>query len=299
MLHKPLPMSLDLFFYKPDASNASKQVIGSYLEKKASFQNYAGGNQWLYNNDDTGVYCAIEYTEPDLGDAGGEADYPGFTNTNFTFNLNYLRPDFFGLEAFLLVEKIVRELDLYIVNPQMGAEAEDPHKPSPGSLYKSWSDFNATICKEKFVEFKAKYYPLGRSTEIWKHNFARNDMQDTLGEVYFVPKVLFVETKRTGEPMTLTTWTTHIPNVFPKADFVCLNRDFRRLLTQVKESGVISWAMFVATFDAYLEDDTNGTKIIYPHNSVKAAKSFNSVRFEQPLSNFQETEVDKLWNAKP
>jgi hypothetical protein len=292
-------MSLDLFFYKPDASTTTKQAIGNYLEKIAGFQNYSGGNEWLYNNEDTGVYCVIEYTEPDQDDPEDEEDHPGFTNTHFTFNLNYLRPDFFGLEAFLLVEKIVGELDLYVVNPQMGAESEDPHKPSPGWLYKSWSEFNAAICREKFIEFKAKYYPLERSTETWKHNFTRNDMQDMLGEVYFVPKVLFVETRETGEPTTLTTWTTHIPNVFPKADFVCLNRDFRRLFQQVKENGVISWATFIATFGALLEDYTNGTKIIRPDNAAKAARLFNSVRFEQPLSNFQETEIDKFWNAKP
>jgi hypothetical protein len=53
------------------------------------------------------------------------------------------------------------------------------------------------------------------------------------------------------------------------------------------------------TMTTYLEDYTNGTKIIHPDSAAKAARLFNSVRFEQPLSNFQETEIDKLWNAKP
>jgi hypothetical protein len=63
--------------------------------------------------------------------------YENFTdldNIYFTFNLNYLRPDFFGQFAFEFVDKFVKDLDLFVLNPQSTTDPDNPIKPMKDEL---------------------------------------------------------------------------------------------------------------------------------------------------------------------
>ncbi len=44
--------------------------------------------------------------------------FDGFDYTNISVSINFMRPDYFGLEIFPMLSKIFEQLDLYILNLQ-------------------------------------------------------------------------------------------------------------------------------------------------------------------------------------
>ncbi|NIG56818.1 hypothetical protein [Chitinophaga sp. Cy-1792] len=135
-------MSYDLFLFKRRNTLISKEDINKYLTVNLSIPNEHNSNSWWYENNETGTCFYFEYDEPLAGDED-EFEFEEFENTHFQFHLNYKLPDTHGKEAFPIVIKLMNDLDLFIFNPQFGAEADYPHQPSADSLYKGWSDFNA------------------------------------------------------------------------------------------------------------------------------------------------------------
>ena len=91
-------MSYDLFFCKPKGKSLSEEQIGNYLSQNLVAKG-EDGNQWFYTNEDTGVYYLFDHDEPDNDPESMELyeSFEDFDNTHFSFNLNFMRPSFFGL----------------------------------------------------------------------------------------------------------------------------------------------------------------------------------------------------------
>src|SRR5258706_10854971 len=127
-------MSYDLFFYQSKGANLSDREIADYLNTHLVPVNESG-NQWLFENKETEVYYSFEKNQP--VDESEEEDLPesfaDFDDTSFSFNLNFMRPCFFGLEAFQFVDRILRDLNLFVLNPQ--SSSEQPYRPTKEELY--------------------------------------------------------------------------------------------------------------------------------------------------------------------
>lgn len=133
-------MSFDLFFYKRKGTTMTKEDIDKYLYETHGIPNEYNSNQWSYYNEKSAVNFDFDYDLSSIEDA---ENYEEFENTGLIFNINYNVPDIYGHEAFPLVTKLVDDLDLFIVNPQFGAETDEPHRPSAESLYKLWFAINS------------------------------------------------------------------------------------------------------------------------------------------------------------
>ena len=122
-------MSYDLYFYKRKEHQLSEGEIGDYLSHNVTPANKAG-NQWFYENEDTEVYFSFDHNQPEDDPESIELfeKFSDFDNTHFTFNLNFLRPVFFGKEAFTIVEKLINDLDLYVLDPQSKTNPDKPSK---------------------------------------------------------------------------------------------------------------------------------------------------------------------------
>jgi hypothetical protein len=114
-------MSYDLYFFKRKESKLTVEQIENYLST-----NLVAGEkgQWIFENNDTEVYFIFEKNETQIDGEKMEfnEEYDGFENLNFTFILNFLRPSFFGIEAFDFLEKMIEDLDLYISDFQSDKE---------------------------------------------------------------------------------------------------------------------------------------------------------------------------------
>ena len=121
-------MSYDLYFYKSKKTNITESQISKYLSANLIPVNKEG-NQWFFENEDTDVYFSIEINDPNDEPDTIELfeSFAEFDNTGFSFNINFMRPSFFGEEAFLFVEKFIQDLDLFVLNPQQDFDL--PYKP--------------------------------------------------------------------------------------------------------------------------------------------------------------------------
>ena len=293
-------MSYDLYFYNQKKDNITEVKIGDYLNDNLVPVN-ENGNQWFFENEETEVYYSFDRNEPENDPESIELyeSFIGFDNTHFSFNLNFMRPSFFGLEAFQFVEKILKDLDLFVFNPQ--SSSDNPHKANKEGLFDNWNKTNLWASADHFEKLTSAYLPLDKSNKAWEYNFNRKRLQIQLGDNYFVPKLFFFKTKEDNKVFTLTTWTGHIPNVIPAADYFLLTRQYKKLFRVIKDKVLISRQTLLNNFGSYFDNfDFEGCKIIHPANATKVKDKFNSIKSEFKLEDFAErVAMENLYNAKP
>lgn len=292
-------MSYDLFFYKQKGTEIATEKISNYLSDNLVAVK-EGNTQWFFENQDTEVYFSFDYNEPGEEfekDEEIEAN-ENFDDTGFSFNLNFMRPSFFGLEAFKFVEQFCNDLNLFVLNPQ--SVSEQPYKPNRQEQFATWNTTNLWASKNHFKEMKSCYLSEEECNKVWEYNSNRQHLQQKLGEGYFVPKVFFFKTKQTNEPFTLTIWTEHIPIVLPPTDYILLTRQYKKFFRTVKDTALISRNTLLNVFGNYFDVfDLPNCKIIHQEKADKVRDQFNSIKAEKELDDFAERlGMENLYNAK-
>ena len=295
-------MSYDLYFYKRENSDLTASKIAEYLTSNL-ISTSESNTQWFVEDEDTETYFSVDQNEPETDEESIELfeSFPGFDKTHFTLNLNYLRPDFFGQFAFEFVDKFINDLDLFVLNPQSTTDPDNPTKPKGKELYENWSETNLRNSKNFFKEYGLEFYPIDKSNDFYNYNHNKSKLQEKLGGNYYVPKLYLFKRKADGQIITLCTWTEHIPNVFPPADYFLLAKKYKKLLRTIDEVGLISSETFYSKFGSLLDDfDFKNCKIIHPDKAEKAKDIFNSTKIEHKLVDFAErVKIEKLVNVQP
>lgn len=295
-------MSYDLYFYKRKTSDLTESQIAEYLNNNLTSTSESE-TQWFVEDEDTETYFSVDQNEPEDEEDAIEffESFADFDNTHFTFNLNYLRPDFFGRFAFEFVDKFIKDLDLFVLNPQSTTDPDNPLKPKENELYENWSETNARNSANFFKEYELEFYPLEKSNDFYNYNRNKALLQEKLGDNYYVPKLYLFKRKSEGQIVTICTWTEHIPNVFPPADYFLLTKKYKKLFRTIEEVGIISADTFKERFGSYLTDfEFKNCKIIHPDKAEKVKDIFNSTRIEFKLADFFErVQFEKLVNVKP
>jgi hypothetical protein len=295
-------MSYDLYFYKRKNSDLTESQIADYLTNNLNSTSTSNTN-WFVENEDTETYFSFDQNDPEDDEDSIEffENFADFENTHFTFNLNYVRPDFFGQFAFMFVNKLLNDLDLYVLNPQSTTDPDFPKKSKDNELYENWSETNSKNSASFFKEFELEFYPLEKSNDFYNNNHNKLAIQEKLGDNYYVPKLYFFKKKLDGQIVTICTWTEHIPNVFPPADYFLLIKKYKKLFWTVEEVGLISADTFKERFGSYVDNfEFKNCKIIHPDKAEKVKDIFNSTKIEFKLADFAERmQIEKLVNIKP
>jgi len=297
--HKQI-MSYDLYFYKSKGTSLSENQIAGYLTNNLVSVNKES-NQWYYQNKDTEVYYLFDQNKPDDEPESIELyeSFKDFDTTHFSFNLNFIRPGFFGLQAFQFIEQFINDLNLYVLNPQ--SASDNPYKPTKKELFDNWNKTNLHSGSDHFDSLQSGYLPAEKSNEIWNYNFHRSRLQNELGEKYFVPKIFFFKKRQTNEVITVTSWTEHIPTVIAPADYFLLSRKHQKFFRTVKDNILVSRKRIMETLGLYFDDFSfKECKIIHPENAHKIKNIFNLLKAEYTLADFAERlPIELLFNAKP
>ena len=84
--------------------------------------------------------------------------------------------------------------------------------------------------------------PREKSLAWWRYMKGHSHLQIELGEDIFVPQILILKRKETGELLTTVTWPQAIPEVFPPCDLLAIDKVEKRYLGLVKrkEIGLVS-----------------------------------------------------------
>ncbi|MFZ1680362.1 MAG: hypothetical protein WAT70_05025 [Rhizobiaceae bacterium] len=295
-------MSYDLYFYRKKGSGPTAAQVRDYLNSKLKAI-AAEESQWFYENEDTEVYFSFDQNQPETDPESIDLfeSFPDFDNTHFTFNLNFIRPDFFGVEAFAFVDKMVSDLDLFVLDTQSSTNPDNPTKPETGVLYQGWSTLNARHSAHYFEEMELNYLDPEKATQAHQFNSHRSRLQERLGDDYFVPKVFFILPKGEKKVVTVSTWTQHIPCVLPPTDYYILLKKVKKLFKTFEESGLVRSELLFTRFKGSLDEfDFPGCRIIHPRKAAMAKDLFNSTPLELHMQTFGErVDMMKMVTTKP
>lgn len=274
-------MSYDVYFYLKDSSAKTDKDIHQWVRQNILESRYESedGNFWA--NPHTGVYFSFEYSVPELDPEDEEEDdedledhYPGFVSTNISFNINYVRADFFGKEAFQVLDEILDATELYYLNPQ--GEAGLTCKSSNGNLYDEWSRNNESWIRTIVGIGESKYYiPREKTDWIWKYNLELSANRDRMGDDYFVPEISFLLEESTKTPLTFCVWSESIPFILPEVDLVGIYRQRKKFgFKTVEEFGFVPYSEVIEEFGAAFEPYVSHCLILHPDKAAAVEKRF-------------------------
>ncbi len=280
-------MSFDLYFYKSNQSRITEEDVANYLTNNIPFIK-SENHQWFYDNEATGVYFSFDNNEPNSEPEDIEFydKFNGFTNLNFLFNINFGRPQFFGLEAFPIIDKFVSDLDLFVFDPQEGAF---PTKFPIGNLQDLWMRLNTMAAKKLLEELKLDYLELEKSNYLWSFQFKRGSLQNSITEDIFVPGYFVIKNKDDGQLYTACVWPKHLPIILPPVDYIIIDKKIKKIFKTVEFFGVIGYETVMSQLGSYFEnfeDELPNLKKLSQENSDKLERQYNSLPIYKTLEQF-------------
>ena len=244
-------MSFDLYFCPREGSAPSIPHLREYFSSLPFFQVNdvaAGGVEFWYENEATGVYCVFSYSPLDA------AELEGCGSSGLTFNLNFARPSFFAYETMPLVEDFCKHFDLLAENPQ----DETVQKADATSLISSWRSHNAWAmgamehpAREEDIELH--YLAEASATALWRYMRVQRAIEEAVTEDVFVPSLLILMNPA-RQLFTMMVWPKDIAQFFPESDYVYIQREKKRLFATKEETGLVSYESVIATIGHLLDD---------------------------------------------
>lgn len=283
-------MSFDLYFCRQDGSAPSIPELKEHFAALPLFHVEdvaAGGVQFWYQNEATGVYCDFSYSPLDAN------ELEGCGSSGLTFNLNYSRPSFFAYETMPLVEAFCEYFNLLVEDPQ-----EETVQPAEAErLITSWCAHNARamgamteVAKEEDMELH--YLPEQRATEWWRYMSVKQEIEDALTEDIFVPSLMILMGPA-QQLFTLLLWPKGIAQFFPPCDYVYVQREKKRMFGTKEETGLILYQSVLEAIEPVLDDyEFGGLQIKYlsPDKTPKVTGLIQSLDLE-PIDLSQHTRM--------
>ncbi|MDJ0793754.1 MAG: hypothetical protein QNI98_05860 [Woeseiaceae bacterium] len=234
-------MSYDLFLRSEDNSFDATS-FEQYFSQRAHY-NVQGSQAW-YQNEATGVYFLFELQGEDDSEAG-EDFYP------VAFNMNYFRPTYFVLEAEPEVTAFIKRFSMTVMDPQMegmGTGDYSAERFKTGWLH--GNDFGYSSILKNHQDVYS--LPQAQLHQLWEWNFNKEDLQGSVEDDVFVPKIMLV--KRNGIPITAAVWPDAIPSVLPEVDYLLIGRQElapRRLFKKQDDMVVVAFSEMRELIDKY------------------------------------------------
>lgn len=198
-------MSYDLYF-KADEEIGDRAFF-EYFEDREFYFLFEDEGRAGYENEDTGVYFGFERHERD--------------GVYLSFNLNYFRPTFFGLEAAPEVTGFVEHFGVGIEDPQNEGMGDGPY--SEEGFLRGWKAGNRfavdSILASHGDEVDTFVMPRDELLRVWRWNKKRSARQKVFGGGHFVPKISFC-VGSDGRAETYLVWTDACPIAMPEVDWV-------------------------------------------------------------------------------
>jgi hypothetical protein len=230
-------MSYDLHFLRQEASKTiPPDAFLTYFGNRRGYE--VKGSQIWYENEDTGVYFSFDlesdnYDDPELEDDEDEELLPpkdGLTSAGLSFNINYFRPHFFGLEAEVELSALVAEFGLLVDDPQ--SEGMDRGAYSGEGFLRGWNAgnrFGYLACMSPTPDGQRPVTPgsLARMPRAvleaqWRWNFERHGMQEIVGEEAYMSLIRPFRIK--GRASSFVVWGDAISQAIPEVEYLVLVR---------------------------------------------------------------------------
>lgn len=297
-------MSYDLCLYKKSTNRISLEEIKSFLFTKFIYWKADNEYVWTYQNEETGVYCQIYLDDRSfVVDESEQYNFEGFDNLGLTFNVNFIRPDFFGYEVFPMIDEMVETLDLYVLNHSDNIEEPIPIQYPKNYSRDQWLSINQGINKSNFDQFNTNYLPLDISQKIWNYQKQRAQLQNKVGDDIFVVGYFLLKSLNDQQIYRVGVWPYHIPIIFPPLDYFIIQQKHNKLFKTEESKGLVSMKQIKEQLGNYIEDyesEITDLKIVKPASSNKIKKIFNELTIEYDHLSFGKLlSFDEFINHQP
>jgi len=288
-------MSFDLYFCWRNPHRINFEEVKAWAEGDGCFKR--NDAQLWYTNPKTGVYFSVDFEAqaPELTEDG--PDIPdGYFDSGLSFNLNYNRPTYFGLESMPVVEKLASRFGLSVLNPQEDFDASESLLAADSDiLTRSWVRHNQQAIRV-MIEQPNSSRPLSMSTAaaiyLWRYAKAQEDLERTCGEGIFVPRLAPVQRKGHTEVGRVIAYTESLPTVIPECEWVFIVKRKHGLFRSKKQDEivVISADTFRETLANYIRPfhwKGPDVQIISPEFADEAGKITRAIERTLPRSEFE------------
>ncbi len=241
-------MSFTIRFYSTDDHDPPDEArILDVLDRVPHLARHgdAGDYQLLYENRDTGVEFTLDYRDA----ASGEADddeyaFGGRTAIGLSATVAYLRPSFFGLEAFPWIAFVAEALGLEVFDAQReGATRTGPTAADATALFASWEASNARATRTLRSQEGIRMARGDRAMldAWWRYVHARDDLATRHGDARVVTPWLGHD-ERSGTVVSIADADLNERVVWPAdATLFHLQRERRRFrIVSVVERGTVA-----------------------------------------------------------
>jgi len=290
-------LSYDLNFCRGKSCTYNWDDLSEWcLRRSPNFRKPAATQVW-YENETTGVYFSFERQDTDWVKEQAELSKLGAL-TDLTFNINFLRPTFFGREAMPFVTAVAKEFGLLVSNPQ---EDEIPLGPDTNALILNYVDHNARAAAAYLAQKDSSLIVMDaeRSAAFFRHNSQYSRLVDRYKNDYFVPRMFLCRKKSTNEIFTFTTVSAGVFAIFPHTDMVVLTRERKRFLKKEMQLMFMDYGEFRALMGRIVSDASDvGMYVISEEHVDAVARVINDLRFEKS-EDFESIPPDRVIDFVP
>ena len=282
-------MSYDLYFTAPEITY---QQFADYFSTRPHYQ--LNEEQAFYQNEGTDVYFSFDYTSEDA-----EAEEPA--GGHVSFNINFYRPHFFGLEAEPEVRALVDHFGFEILDPQNDGMGEGPYA-SEGFL-RGWNagnefGYRAILGSDQPPE-SVDSWPTEELDSMWRWNCEKVEHQNRLGEDYFVPRIMAI---RSGPDLaSVAVWLDAMPCLIPRVDYLMIGRKElapRRFFRRTEDSCLVPLADALPLIERFATRDC-ARPAFFLHYASPPAEILQFVRALIPLDEkLEAVSLDQILNRE-
>ena len=216
-------MSFDLILFPRKGRRLERGKFCAYFEKQRHVERT--DDEVRYSNDDTGVYFTLSYKERDVADPEERARAE-LAKTTIAFEMNFVRPGFFALEASLVLSRLAEHFSLLVEDPQKDGMQRVAFDAD--AFVKNWTGSNRWACQAIGQTGGSSHLtlPPALNEALWRWNYSQDTMSrrfedDLIGA--FVPLVKFY--REGDQARSFCIFPNLVPTAVPKVDRVMITRD--------------------------------------------------------------------------
>jgi len=286
-------VSYDLYLTSP---RLTQDAFNQYFSGRVNYEQPG----W-YANGDTGVYFHFAFNQ-------ANPENEPFSGERVAFNLNFVRPHTFGLEAEPEVSAFVEAFDCTIHDPQTDGMGKGPY--SAAGFLRGWNKGNAVGYGAIGAMGQLNDILVADEAQIectWRWNFRKSARQDEIGDSHYLPRASWGKRFSDGATVVFAVWGEGLRVAVPTCVTHVLLMRKRKvgggLLSREKKE-VVELRLISLEDVAALEGcgwrEIGGERVLLaplePKSSRQVASLFNC-RFEDPKSILQQYSPDHVLGA--
>jgi hypothetical protein len=202
-----------------------------------------------------------------------------------------------------LVEAFCKHFNLMVEDSQ-----EETVEPGNAShLIASWRSHNTKamgamteVAKEEDMELH--YLPEPRATAWWRYMRVQQALEASITEDIFVPSLMILMNPA-SQLFTMMLWPKGIAQFFPRADYVYLQREKKRLFGTKEETGLVSYESVIAMIGHLLDDYEFGGfqwKYLRPEKTSQVVPLIQTLQIEfVDLKQYTQMAPDSFHDVAP